>query len=775
MLTFLQNRMAKVINHFSYTVKFVLLSLLFFGVLASPLYELSNYVGGSNSFTEKEIVGLKYITPLKQLLFDLNVNPSELAGSADAFWSTLDKDWQAVQASEKSRSSVLLTEKPYRELQAAYEAFKTQHKNDLKSPAAFTAMDQLATKIIALISAAGTNSNLVLDPDTDAYYVMDTIVYRLPPLAQYLSQYQEHANTLLQKGRMSLQDEEKLIELKTHLVDTLNLTKGNLDTTLASTKDKGAQPEMAGRFQTYANAVQTYIEYVHQGLSTPEFNTGAAVNFNLSSAKTNELSVHASKQAASLYDAGSNVMLRFLQKRIERTNEPWYRTLIISSLVLVFIVYFMSSFRLAVIQTVKGLERATRRLAEGDLTTRVELETRDELRQVGVAFNQMATAFCSLISEVKENAQDVTTASESLSSISQQMKQEAASMSQLSENASHLTESVDNSIKTVAAAVEQSSANINEVSRASTKMGNNIESVHVSAQDVSHRMQLIADAAEEMSSSVNTVASAIEEMSASLNEVSMSAAHAAKVANIAEETAQTTSETVNALGGSAREIESVLGVIKDIASQTNLLALNATIEAASAGEAGKGFAVVANEVKELAKRSAEATEDIRTRIEKMQSNTNAAVDAIGQILTIISEISHINHTIASAVEEQTATVNEVTRSIAGAAEAANEVSLNVNEAAKTSSDVAVQVSEANQSVTLITTHMTELAQGANEISKGAGEAATGASEMAEKVSQVNETSHATDEGASNVQLTAEELSKLASDLKLVVERFKIAV
>lgn len=773
MLEILLKPITLVINRLSYTWKFVVLSLLFIGVLAAPIYELYNYVNGSNNFSEKEITGMRYIDPLKELLFSLNsYHNARLANSGvTANFNALQTNWEAVEKAEARHGEILATQKLFEDLKKNYSALKDK-ANALSDEQLFSTLDELESQIIGLISTIGTNSNLVLDPDTDSYYVMDTIVYRLPPLAQYINQYQQHANSLIAKGSMSLQDEEKLIELKTHLLDTLNLTRGNLEVSLANTRNKALFNQMSQVFKNYFESTTEYIEYIHHGLSslpTKRMTTG------LYHDKVNVLAEQASNDAAKVYDAGTIQMVDLLQKRIERTTEPWLRTLSISSVVLLFIFYVMMGFRLAVVKTVTALSRASQELANGDLTTRVKIETRDELRLVGHAFNQMAESFNQLIGELKTNANNVSNASETLSTTSVQMQHEAESLSELSKTANQLTDSVDSSIKTMAAAVEQSSANINEVSRASAKVGQNIQSVQSSAEDVSNRMQNIAESAQEMSSSVNTVAAAIEEMSSSLNEVSRNAAKAAKVASVAENTANTTNETVNVLGTSAREIENVLGVIKDIASQTNLLALNATIEAASAGEAGKGFAVVANEVKALAKLSAEATEDIRLRIEKMQSNTNAAVDAIEQILSIISEINQINTTIASAVAEQTATVNEISRSVSGAAHAAKQVTLNVQQAAETSTSVSAQVNEASHSITLITTNISELAQGTNEISKGASEASSSASQMAVQVEQVNQTSVETEQGASSLNLTAQELSTLAHNLKNVVERFKIAV
>ena len=141
--------------------------------------------------------------------------------------------------------------------------------------------------------------------------------------------------------------------------------------------------------------------------------------------------------------------------------------------------------------------------------------------------------------------------------------------------------------------------------------------------------------------------------------------------------AHSTNETVKKLGESSQEIGNVIKVITSIAQQTNLLALNATIEAARAGEAGKGFAVVANEVKELAKQTAKATEDIGQKIDAIQGDTKGAVKAIEEIGTIINQINDISNSIASAVEEQTVTTNEIGRSVTEAAKGVDDIAKNI--------------------------------------------------------------------------------------------------
>ncbi|MCK6545058.1 methyl-accepting chemotaxis protein [Myxococcota bacterium] len=194
----------------------------------------------------------------------------------------------------------------------------------------------------------------------------------------------------------------------------------------------------------------------------------------------------------------------------------------------------------------------------------------------------------------------------------------------------------------------------------------------------------VSAAAEQVSKSIQTVATATEEMRASVAEIAKSAADASHIASTAVGAARSTNEIVTKLGSSSAEIGEIIKVITAIAQQTNLLALNATIEAARAGEAGKGFAVVATEVKELAKQTADASENIGRRIAAIQTDSRAAVEAISEISTVIGRIDEIQSTIAAAVEEQTATSTEIGRSVTEAAAASADIARNIGEVARAS-------------------------------------------------------------------------------------------
>ncbi len=293
--------------------------------------------------------------------------------------------------------------------------------------------------------------------------------------------------------------------------------------------------------------------------------------------------------------------------------------------------------------------------SKGDLTQEISVTGQDAVGQMGQGLSQLLSNLRSSISKIGQTAATLSTSSGELSTVSQQM-----------------------------------SAN---------------------AEETSSQANVVSAAGEQVNRNLQTVATGSEEMSVSIKEIAKNATEAARVATEAVKAAQATNATVSKLGESSVEIGQVIKVITSIAQQTNLLALNATIEAARAGEAGKGFAVVANEVKELAKETAKATEDISRKIESIQVDTKGAVEAIGSITRIITQVNDISNTIASAVEEQNATTNEMSRNVTEAARGASEIAKNiagVAEAAQSTSHGAGDSQRAAQTLTAMSTELREL-------------------------------------------------------------------
>ncbi len=282
----------------------------------------------------------------------------------------------------------------------------------------------------------------------------------------------------------------------------------------------------------------------------------------------------------------------------------------------------------------------------------VNIKSRDEIGKAGLALNKMKNNLHEVIESIAGTAQQVAAASEEFSSTSQQ----------------------------ITANSEEATAQANTVSAATEQVSRNLQ----------------------------TVATGAEEMSATIKDIAKNAGEAAKVASEAVKNAQTTNAIVSKLGESSAEIGQVIKVITSIAQQTNLLALNATIEAARAGEAGKGFAVVANEVKELAKQTAKATEDISQKITAIQEDTKEAVEAIGTISGIINRINDISNTIATAVEEQSATTNEMSRNVVEAAKGSESITQNITGVAQAAQNTSSSAHDSQKAASQLAEMSTQL-------------------------------------------------------------------
>jgi methyl-accepting chemotaxis protein len=309
----------------------------------------------------------------------------------------------------------------------------------------------------------------------------------------------------------------------------------------------------------------------------------------------------------------------------------------------------------AVISPVQEAGAVLKNIAKGDLTAKVVGNYQGDHADIKNDINAMTEALQTSMRSIAENATSLSSASEELTATSQQM-----------------------------------SAN---------------------AEETSAQANVVSASAEQVNKNLQTVATGTEEMSASIKEIAKNAHESAKVATAAVKVAEDTNQIVSKLGDSSTEIGQVIKVITSIAQQTNLLALNATIEAARAGEAGKGFAVVANEVKELAKQTAKATEDISRKIEAIQGDTKGAVGAIGQISAVIKQVNDISNTIATAVEEQNATTNEMARNVGEAAKGSGEITKNISgvaDAAKSTTHGANDSLKASQALAQMSTVLREL-------------------------------------------------------------------
>ncbi len=325
----------------------------------------------------------------------------------------------------------------------------------------------------------------------------------------------------------------------------------------------------------------------------------------------------------------------------------------------------------------KGVE-LSKAMAEGDLTKTMDVDQKDEIGTLALSLNQMAGNLRTMISEIGDGVNSVDDSSSQLAAISDQMSSGA---------------------ETTAAKSGQ---------------------VATSAEEMSANQSSVAAAMEQASVNINMVAVATEEMNATITEIAQNSTRGKDITSQAVVQSQQASEKVDELGRAADEINKVTEVITEISEQTNLLALNATIEAARAGEAGKGFAVVANEIKDLAKQTADATLEIKNKIQGIQQATGVTVKEINAIATVITDVDQIVATIATAVEEQTATTKEIAENVGQASNGINEVNENIAQTSTVAEEIAADIADVNNSANEMSGASSQVKENARDLSSVAG-------------------------------------------------------
>ena len=403
----------------------------------------------------------------------------------------------------------------------------------------------------------------------------------------------------------------------------------------------------------------------------------------------------------------------------EKSNVQTVISLVIGLGLLILVIFVnIMNIKMVVIKPITNIVKNLKNISEGegDLTQRIDIHSGDEIGTLVGYFNKLMDALQHPIGETKSTVSGMAAAAEELSSVSHHLSDTSTETVKQVSNAASTAEQVAANIKAMANGAEQATVNINNV----------------------------ASAAEQMSVNMNTIATAVEEMSTSIRQIATNASEAHSISKDAAVKSTGATETMNKLSAAAKEIDHVTNVIKKIADKTNLLALNATIEAASAGEAGKGFAVVAGEIKELANQSAQSADDIANRIDGIQNETNSAVKVISDVSSIIEKINQSVEAIAGHVEQQT----------------------------KASNEIANNVSQANVGAKRVAASISDVAKGSNDIALNAAEAVKGTNAIQENMTVASNVAKESNQGASQVNSSADDLAKITSSLRKVTDKFK---
>ncbi|MBF0111755.1 MAG: methyl-accepting chemotaxis protein [Desulfamplus sp.] len=367
-----------------------------------------------------------------------------------------------------------------------------------------------------------------------------------------------------------------------------------------------------------------------------------------------------------------------LEKRVEKLDKDITKKVIINITVIfgAFILSAVSAIIMirSIVKPIKNTVAMLKDISqgEGDLTRNLDDSGGDEIGEMSKWFNTFIGKIKSIVIDISQSFQGLASAATQLMAVSEQT---ASSVKIMAEQASG-----------VAADAKTAKENTHAVSRAMV----------------------------DTSANLNSVAAATEEMSATIGEVASNAERGRVVGERASKQAAEITKMMQTLGQAAKEIGQVTETITEISSQTNLLALNATIEAARAGEAGKGFSVVANEIKALARQTAGATEDIKSKINGVQNSASIAVGDMVKVNSVIQEMEQIISSIATAIEEQASVTRDLSDNISTASAGVQDSAERMAEADEASNEISRKIGE-------LSSALVDLKQGGEQVNASAAE------------------------------------------------------
>jgi len=413
-------------------------------------------------------------------------------------------------------------------------------------------------------------------------------------------------------------------------------------------------------------------------------------------------------------------------------------------------------------------------VSQGHLNRELTITNKDEIGQISRAINYL------VIDKLRGIVRKI------MFHINQQFDA-ANELATTSNRIAESSESVKNQVITIAASSDQVTANVNVMASSAEEISNNISAVSASVEQLSVNINTVAATAEQASANmtgltqsteqiskdINVVSNAVEDMSITLSEINNSTTEAMDISSESLKSSKKTLDTMNKLRENAEKIGRIVKLIDTIAAQTNMLALNATIEAASAGEAGKGFAVVASEVKDLAKQTSEANNEIAQEIEHIQKQTSEAVKHTEAVNHVISQVVDINSSINAAIDEQSQASTKISEAVESLATASRESALNVEEAMNGLKDITRSMSEASLAAQESTRSVAEGSAGVKEIAKSAAEAATGVNRVNKNLREIQEVISNIDKEVSHTHKNADNLREMGSELKQLLAFFKV--
>jgi len=630
------NPAKNLMDRLRYPVKFSVIFLIVLVPLITLSLNLINGIKENVRFLENERTGLAYIKSVRQPLAHIQqhrgMTAAYLGGAAD-FRSRItekrgivDNKLRELREIDEQLGEHLGLQDELETLIKQWDNIKVNSLN-MSASEAIRAHSVLIAEMLALISNVADASEITLDPKLDSYYMGAALVSSLPNMLENMGQARAVGSGVAANGSFSNPNQKiRLAVLSNNIKLYFNSAKSGLQAAYDDNLSVGKKLVDA------TNANISSIEAMQALLSNKLLN---AETITVSGNKVFDAATTAINGSYKLYDALMPVLDGLLVERVESEQNMMVATISIVVTVLLLIAYLFVGFYLSAQKSIAKISDAAKKLADGDLTTQIALDSRDEMIEIEQGFNAMAVNFNQMVKQILESSEQLGGASSELLDASAQTHKGVDEQKIQTEQ--------------VATAMNEMSTTVLEVSKNITNTASAAEEANRNAIKGSQKVDIMIEAIQQLANQIESGALVIKQL---------------------EE--------------DSKDISSVLDVIVGVAEQTNLLSLNAAIEAARAGEHGSGFAVVAEEVRTLAGRTQQSTKEIGAVIDKLQIGTLKAVEVMkssqkeaesvvnhageaGSLLlsitTSVDRINEMSTDIAGAAEEQIVTTEQINSSI----------------------------------------------------------------------------------------------------------------
>jgi methyl-accepting chemotaxis protein len=644
------------------------------------------------NFASKEIAGNMYLRQFRKLQENIQQYHLDFASPEQ----TMSKQTEAIDTAIKQLLDVpkqtdeLSVENQLQLLNKQWEALRSQPKS---SQTSLKNLDALEKELRTSVTLVGDESNLILDPDLDTYYLMDATLTQIPKQVDLLTETMLFSQQILSNPHpLSLDEKVRLISLLGNLDTTLKNISNGLQLAVKHNKSKYNRKRLIDT--VLSTPLQNSLQQTQVFINLMQTEVVQASYITINYAKLKNAGQLALSAQYALWDVSSVELDGLLKERISNLNTIKYLQLI--AVILVLALSFLLCMKIvhSITQPLWNAQKIMAELATGNLELKVENVSEDETGQVLTGISFLLDSLKNIVLRILDATQkliatfkELNKRSELILSDSEQIQLNTATMV-LESNA--INQSVNENVQEL----QRISEKITSLAAATEELSTNINTISHNSENSSRNMGAVTKNIEQVSMNIHLLSASAQQMSAALSVISESANETNQISSKANQNAQELLFTMNELNQSSKRIGTIVKLISNIAGKTNMLALNATIEAATAGEAGRGFAVVASEIKNLAQQTVKANNEIEEQIFQVQRHIQKALTNTETVGSVISRVAEINQKVGMSLVEEHQCADEIAKSVCVLADASKNASFNTQQAEQGLWEISRAVSEA---------------------------------------------------------------------------------